>query len=116
MAKIVRLHSTDSFVLPLVGGARLSATALRETPRVVIALNGPRGGDAGGVALEIDRARLLASWLLELADTAEGGQASDRRIPRPPLTGEPGRVVGQIRPVSPLAEEPTDRPETARAR
>src|SRR5262245_63876150 len=96
MARIVRLHSTDSLVLPLACGGRLSAMALRQRPCVLIGINGPRGGDAGGVALSAKRARLLASWLVELADVAERStppkatsRRKARRLPRivdaPPL-------------------------------
>src|SRR5262245_5091947 len=115
MARIIRLHS-DSLALPLACGGRLSAMALRQRPCVLIAINGPRGGDVGGVALTAKRARLLASWLVELAEVAEGStppkataRRKVRRLPRtvdtPPLA-----VVNQS------AGARRGRPGTARAR
>src|SRR5262249_41562387 len=116
MARIVRLHSTDSLALPLACGGRLSAMALRERPFVLIAINGPRGGDEGGVALTTKRARLLASWLVELADAA--GRSPPPKAPSPPKVRRP-RYAAHIPPLALFnrrAGARQDPPGTARAR
>jgi hypothetical protein len=73
MAKIVPLHQIDSLFMPLSGGASLRVTRFLESPRVAVTLHGPGGGDVGGVLLQSDRARLLASWLMRMADASETG-------------------------------------------
>ncbi len=84
MGKVVPLHKVDSLVMPLAEGASLRVTRFLESPRVALSVHGPGGGDAGGVILHADRARLLASWLLRMADECgaddpEGGTAQDAR-------------------------------------
>jgi hypothetical protein len=76
MSKIVPLHQVDSLVMPLADGASLRVTRFLESPRVAITLYGPEGGNAGGVILQTDRARLLASWLEKMADESEAGWVS----------------------------------------
>jgi hypothetical protein len=76
MGKVVPLHEVDSLVMPLAEGASLRVTRFLESPRVAISVHGPGGGDAGGVILHADRARLLASWLLRMADEC-GGDDTD---------------------------------------
>lgn len=76
MGKVVPLHEVDSLVMPLAEGASLRVTRFLESPRVAISIHGPGGGDAGGVILHADRARLLASWLVRMADEC-GGDGSD---------------------------------------
>jgi hypothetical protein len=76
MGKVVPLHEVDSLVMPLAEGASLRVTRFLESPRVAISVHGPGGGDAGGVILHAERARLLASWLLRMADEC-GGDDSD---------------------------------------
>ena len=78
MAKVVPLHQPDSLTLPLAEGARLMLTPFRESPYVALAIFGPAGGDAGGVLLHAERARLLASWLLRLADEVDPPHAAVR--------------------------------------
>jgi len=73
MAKIVPLHQVDSLFMPLAAGASLRVTRFLESPRVAVTLHGPGGGDVGGVLLHSDRARLLASWLMRMADASEAG-------------------------------------------
>lgn len=68
MGKVSVLHEADSLAMPLADGATLRVTPFRETPCVAVTLHGPGGGDAGGALLSARRARLLASWLLRLAD------------------------------------------------
>jgi len=80
MAKIVSLHQADGLLLPLADGATLRVTPFRESPRVALTIVGPGGGNFGGVILNAERARLLGSWLLKLAD--ETG-ADPVRTPRP---------------------------------
>jgi hypothetical protein len=79
MGKVVPLHEVDSLVMPLAEGASLRVTRFLESPRVAISVHGPGGGDAGGVILHADRARLLASWLLRMAN--ESGGDDGRRNP-----------------------------------
>jgi len=81
MSKIVPLHQTDSLVMPLADGATLRVTRFLETPRVAVTLYGPEGGNVGGVILQSDRARLLASWLEQMADESEAGWAGPSRRP-----------------------------------
>ncbi len=76
MGKVVPLHEVDSLVMPLAEGASLRVTRFLESPRVAISVHGPGGGDAGGVILHADRARLLASWLLRMANEC-GGDDTD---------------------------------------
>lgn len=76
MGKVVPLHEIDSLVMPLAEGASLRVTRFLESPRVALSVHGPGGGDAGGVILHADRARLLASWLLRMADEC-GGDDTD---------------------------------------
>jgi hypothetical protein len=44
-----------------------------------VTLHGPGGGDVGGVVLHSDRARLLASWLIRMADESEAVPGPARR-------------------------------------
>jgi len=74
MSKVVPLHQPDSLTMPLANGATLSVTPFRESPRVALTLFGPSGGNAGGFILNVSRARVLASWLLKIADETEGAQ------------------------------------------
>jgi hypothetical protein len=69
----VPLHQIDSLVMPLASGATLRVTRFVESPRVAVTLYGPEGGNVGGVILQSDRARLLASWLERMADESEAG-------------------------------------------
>jgi hypothetical protein len=71
MSKIVPLHQTDALVMPLADGASLKVTRFLESQRVAVTLHGPSGGDVGGVILQTDRARLLASWLERMADASD---------------------------------------------
>jgi len=80
MPKVVPLHQSDSLTLPLADGAMLQVTPFRESPRVALTLIGPGGGDAGGVIIHARRARLLASWLLRLADEAEPARVRARTV------------------------------------
>jgi hypothetical protein len=73
MSKIMPLHQVDSLVMPLADGATLRVTRFLESPRVAVTLYGPEGGDVGGVILQSNRARLLASWLERMADESEAG-------------------------------------------
>jgi hypothetical protein len=68
MGTVFPLHQADSLTMPLADGATLRVIPFRESPRVAMAFYGPGGGDAGGAVLTARRARLLASWLLRLAD------------------------------------------------
>jgi hypothetical protein len=81
MSKIVPLHQTDSLVMPLADGATLRVTRFLETPRVAVTLYGPEGGNVGGVILQSDRARLLASWLERMANESEAGWDGPSRRP-----------------------------------
>jgi hypothetical protein len=81
MSKIVPLHQIDSLVMPLADGATLRVTRFLESPRVAVTLHGPEGGDVGGVILQSDRARLLASWLERMADESEAGWGGPSRRP-----------------------------------
>ena len=72
MGKVVPLHEVDSLVMPLAEGASLRVTRFLESPRVALSIHGPGGGDAGGVILHAERARLLASWLLRMAAECGG--------------------------------------------
>jgi hypothetical protein len=78
MGKVVPLHEVDSLVMPLAEGASLRVTRFLESPRVALSIHGPGGGDAGGVILHADRARLLASWLIRMADESGGDDADER--------------------------------------
>src|SRR5262249_60021003 len=91
MAKIVPLHQVDSLFMPLAAGASLRVTRFLESPRVALTLHGPGGGDVGGVLLHSDRARLLASWLMRMADASEAGR------PHAPLLAYAGGWVGAAR-------------------
>jgi hypothetical protein len=71
MGKLVSLHDADAYTLPLAEGSCLRVTRFRETPRVVVTIYSSGGGDAGGVMLSPDRARLLASWLVRMADACD---------------------------------------------
>jgi hypothetical protein len=71
MGKVVALHEPDALTLPLADGSCLRVTRFRETPRVAVSIHGPGGGEFGGFLLAPDRARLLASWLLRMADSCE---------------------------------------------
>lgn len=82
MAQIVSLHQADGMLLPLADGATLRVTPFRESPRIALTVVGPGGGDGGGVILHASRARLLATWLLKLADEVDGATAGPAR-PRP---------------------------------
>ncbi len=84
MPKVVPLHQTDSLTMPLADGAMLRVTPFRETPRVALTLFGPGGGDAGGVIIHARRARLLASWLIRVADQAEAMPRDRVRALEPP--------------------------------
>jgi hypothetical protein len=68
MGKVSLLHEADSLSMPLADGSTLRVTPFHESPSVAVTLHGPNGGDAGGVLLTAKRARLLASWLLRVAD------------------------------------------------
>jgi len=81
MSKIVPLHQVDSLVMPLADGATLRVTRFLESPRVAVTLYGPEGGDVGGVILQSNRARLLASWLERMADESEAGWVGPSRRP-----------------------------------
>ena len=69
--KVVSLHDDAALGLPLADGSMLRVTAFQETPRIALTIHGPGGGDAGGVILRAERARLLASWLARLADAMD---------------------------------------------
>jgi hypothetical protein len=69
--KVVSLHDESALALPLANGCKLRVTAFQESPRIALTIHGPGGGDAGGVILGADRARLLASWLERLADAMD---------------------------------------------
>jgi hypothetical protein len=84
MSKIVPLHQIDSLVMPLADGASLRVTRFLESPRVAVSLYGPGGGNVGGVILQSDRARLLASWLERMADESEAGWIGPARKPSVP--------------------------------
>ena len=88
MANVSRLHHGDSLSMPLADGATLRVTPFRESPRVAIAFYGPGGGDAGGAVLTAKRARLLASWLLRLADQCGPNAAR----PGPTPAADPGTL------------------------
>jgi len=61
-------------------------TPFRESARVAVSIHGPGGGDAGGVVLGPHRARLLASWLLRMADDCERhGHARRTPVPATPV-------------------------------
>jgi len=75
--KVVPLHQDDAFALPLANGFVLRVTPFHETPRIALTIHGPGGGDAGGVILRPERARLLASWLARLAARMEDASAVD---------------------------------------
>lgn len=81
MTKVVPLHDEDALVMPLAGGATLRVTGFHTSPHVAVTLHGPAGGDSGGVLLSAERARLLASWLVRMADDSER-HAPARRPPR----------------------------------
>jgi hypothetical protein len=81
MSKIMPLHQVDSLVMPLADGATLRVTRFLESPRVAVTLYGPEGGDVGGVILQSNRARLLASWLERMADESEAGWVRPSRRP-----------------------------------
>ena len=69
--KVVPLHEVDTLALPLADGSMLRVTAFQESPRIALTIWGPGGGDAGGVILRAERARLLASWLSRFADAMD---------------------------------------------
>jgi hypothetical protein len=73
--KVVPLHAVDALALPLADGSMLRVTAFHDSPRIALTIHGPGGGDAGGVILRPERARLLASWLARLADAMENARA-----------------------------------------
>jgi hypothetical protein len=73
--KVVPLHGVDALALPLADGSMLRVTAFHDSPRIALTIHGPGGGDAGGVILRPERARLLASWLARLADAMEESRA-----------------------------------------
>jgi len=81
MSKVVPLHQVDSLVMPLADGASLRVTRFLESPRVAVTLYGPGGGNGGGVILQTDRARLLASWLERMADESDAGWVGPSRRP-----------------------------------
>lgn len=78
MSKVVPLHQVDSLVMPLADGASLRVTRFLESSRVALTLYGPGGGDVGGVILQTDRARLLASWLERMADASDASSPATR--------------------------------------
>jgi GAF domain-containing protein len=90
MGTVSRLHQADSLTMPLADGALLRVTPFRESPCVALAFYGPGGGDAGGVILTARRARLLASWLLHLADECGAPPTSSRQA----HAGRPRRALG----------------------
>jgi hypothetical protein len=65
MAKVITLplRRKTPLAIPLADGSRLQVIPCRESPHVLLTLIGPRGGNAGGVVLHVERARLLGSWL-----------------------------------------------------
>lgn len=69
MAKVIPLPVAPDgpLAIPLSDGALLRLVPCRESPHVLLALYGPRGGNAGGVMLHADRAQLLGEWLVRLA-------------------------------------------------
>lgn len=73
--KVVPLHEAGALALPLAHGSMLRVTAFHDSPRIALTIHGPGGGDAGGVILRPERARLLASWLARLADAMEDARA-----------------------------------------
>jgi hypothetical protein len=73
--KVVPLHEVDTLALPLADGSMLRVT-FQESPRIALTIWGPGGGDAGGVILRAERARLLASWLSRFADAMDDVRAS----------------------------------------
>ncbi len=66
--KVVPIYHPDTLAFPLANGCELRVTAFHESPRIALTIHGPGGGDAGGVILRPERARLLASWLALFAD------------------------------------------------
>jgi GAF domain-containing protein len=82
MAKVISLPVPHSgkLAIPLDGGALLQVVPFRESPRVALTLSGPRGGNAGGVVLHFDSARVLGTWLQRLvADSEEAAAAPPAR-------------------------------------
>jgi hypothetical protein len=77
--------------IPLFEGALLRCVPCRETAQVLLALYGPRGGDAGGVVLGPERAAVLGAWLQRWAGRqAEDGAATDRTSVAP--AGDPAAL------------------------
>lgn len=66
--KVIALHHEGTRALPLADGFELRVTRFHESARIALTIHGPEGGDAGGVILRPERARLLASWLALFAD------------------------------------------------
>ena len=73
--KVIALYHEDTRALPLADGSMLRVTKFHESPRIALTIHGPGGGDAGGVILRPERARLLASWLARFADAMEPERA-----------------------------------------
>jgi len=85
MANVISLPVAPDgpLAIPLFDGSLLRLVPCRQSPYVLLALYGPRGGNAGGVVLHADRARLLGEWLRRLT----AGVAARRRGARPSLPG-----------------------------
>jgi GAF domain-containing protein len=105
MSKVIRLHRPDSMTMPLADGATLRVTPFRDSPYVTLAFFGPGGGDAGGVILRAERAKLLASWLVRLADECGTPTTVLRRLRAAegdPAAGSP-EVVGELAAPEPVS-------------
>src|SRR5712691_9510500 len=90
MAKVIPLPQPKdgALAIPLADGALLRLLPCRESPHVLMALYGPRGGNAGGVVLHAERAALLGTWLHRLA--AHFGVRED------PMSGSRDGVAGLL--------------------
>ncbi|HYR95435.1 MAG TPA: hypothetical protein VEM57_01815 [Candidatus Binatus sp.] len=100
MGKVSLLHEAGSLSMPLADGSTLRVTPFHESPSVAVTLHGPNGGDAGGVLLTAKRARLLASWLLRVAD--ECGNTVVHPGSARPGSAKPGSTrIGRVRPALP---------------
>jgi GAF domain-containing protein len=112
MAEVILLPVRNgSLAIPLADGSVLRLIPCRESPHVLLALYGPRGGNAGGVVLHAERAGLLGSWLGRAA--ARWGLAPKREA-----AGAPEPAVADA-PRSPLvlgAELDTDAATASLAR
>jgi hypothetical protein len=76
MAKVTRLPRPETLTLPIGGGGSVRLTAFRETPKVLLELRGPQGGDLGALLLPTTVARLVAEGLARVADGDDSGDAT----------------------------------------